>query len=88
MPHGVRLGRCVGAGGEKIDSRKQHGSLYAELQSMLGCQSATPLPLVVPQEECFTSPSGKAFECKFWADSPFSISICPATGPFPQHTCQ
>lgn len=46
-----------------------------------------PLWLLLSQEECFTSPSGTAFECKFWADSPFSISICPATGPFPQHTC-
>lgn len=40
-----------------------------------------------PQESCWTSPSGTTFECKFWADSPFSVTFCPATGPPPSHTC-
>lgn len=38
-------------------------------------------------ERCFSSPSAAAFECAFTAPSPFTLTICSATGPMPSHSC-
>lgn len=38
---------------------------------------------------CFVTPANAALDCHFWADSPFTLKICPGNGDhLPAHTCQ
>ena len=36
---------------------------------------------------CFETPSAESMRCKFWANSPFTIRVCPGAGELPKHVC-
>ena len=36
---------------------------------------------------CFETPAAGAVRCRFWADSPFNLRVCPSGGAVPQHEC-
>lgn len=51
----------------------------------IGAYSFAP---IFTSEGCFETPAASAIKCKFWNEMPFTIQICPAAGPIPQHSCK
>ena len=39
------------------------------------------------QEGCISPPSAAHLSCEFWAATPFTLRLCAAAGPMPQHSC-
>lgn len=45
-------------------------------------------PVFTPGD-CLVTPANSALECSFWADSPFTLQVCPGNGGhLPQHSCK
>lgn len=51
----------------------------------IGAYSFAP---IFASEGCFETPAASSIYCKFWNDMPFTIRVCPAAGPLPQHSCK
>lgn len=44
-------------------------------------------PIFSSGKDCFETPSADSMHCKFWADAPFTVQVCPLAGITPNHAC-
>lgn len=42
---------------------------------------------VFTSQGCFETPASANVHCKFWADAPFTVTVCPTAGGVPAHDC-